>query len=102
MKRREVGRYFTRRLERYLQRSDGSVMALFCEHWSTNTDPASIRTEAAEWLRSQEVPDLPVADRSLCEHLRSDYGVPPDSPKDLAARIIDLVAVLEEWRRRVR
>lgn len=99
MKRREVGRDFTQRLERYLERPDGSLTALFCEHWSRETDPAGIAREAAAWLRSQELPDRPPAGRALCEHLRSDHGARHDWPEDLAARIIDLVAVLEEIER---
>ena len=100
MKRRKVGRDFTKRLERYLERPDGPrVTALFCEHWSRENDPAGIAREAAAWLRSQELPDRPPAGRSLCEHLRSDHGARHDWPEDLAARIIDLVAVLEEIER---
>jgi hypothetical protein len=96
MKEREVGRDYTKRLERYLERpGDGSVMALFCEHWSRETDPAAIAQEAAAWLREHGFPDHPPAGRSLCEHLRSDHGARHDWPEDLAARIIDLVTVLE-------
>lgn len=95
MKRRTVGRDFTKRTEIDLERPDGSLRTLGDRHWSTDTDPLSMAVEATAWLRSRGLPDLPSADCSLSHHLRSYHGVRPDSPEDLAGKIIDDVVCLE-------